>query len=206
MSISPGLSVADEDSPINPCISCHDTVTPGVVIQWQESKHSKVGVKCYVCHKARDDDPSGMEHNGFTVTAIVSPRYCQSCHALQVQQHREGLHDEAGLFSLSAYAVVDGEKVDGNVTYRQTATYKLSVADNNGDLTKDSKWIMQSDKDKLSMRIFQQNTIHGQVFESKQLGLDILMKITELVGRDLKTRSLLNGLSDDEKEKILKQI
>ena len=88
----------------------------------------------------------------------------------------------------------------------QTAAYKLSVVDNDGNLTKDSKWTMQSDKDKLSMRIFQQNTIHGQVFESKQLGLDILMKITELVGRDLKTRSLLNGLSDDEKEKILKEI
>ena len=88
----------------------------------------------------------------------------------------------------------------------QTAAYKLSVVDNDSNLTKDSKCIMQSDKDTLSVRIFQQNTIHGQVFQSKQLGLDILMKITELVGRDLKTRSLLNGLSDDEKEKILKQI
>jgi len=89
---------------------------------------------------------------------------------------------------------------------RQTSIYKLSVVDNDGNLTQDSKWIMQSDKEALCMRIFQQNTIHGQVFESKQLGLDILMKITELVGRDLKTRSLLDGLSDDEKEKILKEI
>ena len=124
MMIMPSLSAAEEDSPINPCISCHDTITPGAVEQWRESKHSRVGVKCYVCHQAKEDDPSGMDHNGFRVTAIVTPRHCESCHPLQVQQHREGLHDEAGLFSLSAYAVVSGEEVDGNVTLGQTANYK----------------------------------------------------------------------------------
>ncbi len=84
----------------------------------------------------------------------------------------------------------------------QTAAYKLSVVDNDSTLTQDSKWIMQSDKDKLSIRIFQQNTIHGQVLECKQLGTEILMKIVELVGRDLSTRSLLDGLSDEEKNEI----
>ncbi len=122
--IVPGLSIAEEDSPINPCISCHDTVTPGVVRQWHESKHSKIGVKCYVCHEAKEGDPSGFEHNDFMVTSVVSPKTCESCHPQQVEQFRNSLHDEAGFFSLSAYGLVGGEKVDGNVTLGQTANYK----------------------------------------------------------------------------------
>ncbi|NQU07256.1 MAG: hypothetical protein HQ583_01750, partial [Candidatus Abyssubacteria bacterium] len=89
---APVFSYAQEGSLIDPCISCHDEVTPGVVKQWQESKHGKVGVKCYVCHQAKESDPSGVEHNDFRVTAVVSPRYCESCHPLQVKQFHEGLH------------------------------------------------------------------------------------------------------------------
>ena len=121
---APVFSYAQEGSLIDPCISCHDEVTPGVVKQWQESKHSTAGVKCYACHEAKESDPSGVEHNDFRVTAVVSPRYCEGCHPLQVKQFREGLHDEAGLFSLSAYGIVAGEKVSGNVTLGQTANYK----------------------------------------------------------------------------------
>ncbi len=117
-----------ETTPITPCINCHDTVTPGVVKQWQESKHSKVGVKCYVCHQAKEGDPSGFDHNGFRVTAVVTPRYCESCHPKQVKEFRESLHDEAGLFSLSAYGVVSGEKVEGNVTMGQTRNYKTNFS------------------------------------------------------------------------------
>ncbi|NOZ83012.1 MAG: hypothetical protein GXN98_04275, partial [Euryarchaeota archaeon] len=75
-----------------PCISCHDTVTPGIVKQWEESKHSKVGVKCYVCHQAKEDDPSGFEHMGYRVTAVVSPRYCESCHPKQVEEFSRSKH------------------------------------------------------------------------------------------------------------------
>jgi len=123
----PGVASAEE-SPISPCINCHDTVTPGIVKQWQESKHSKVGVKCYVCHKAREDDPAGFDHNGFRVTTIVTPRYCESCHPEQVKEFRESMHDEAALFSLSAYGVVSGEKVEDNVTMGQTKNYKTNFS------------------------------------------------------------------------------
>ena len=118
------LWAEEGDSPIDPCISCHDTVTPAIVKQWQDSKHSKVGVKCYVCHRAKEDDPAGFEHNGFRVTALVSPRYCESCHAKQVQEFRESMHDEAGLFSLSSYGVVGEETRDGAVSGGQTRNYK----------------------------------------------------------------------------------
>lgn len=120
--------VTDIDSPIAPCISCHDTVSPGIIKQWQNSKHSKVGVKCYVCHQAKDDDPAAMEHEGFKITAVVTPRYCESCHSKQVQEFRESLHDEAALFAMSAYGVVSGEKVEDGVTMGQTKNYKANFS------------------------------------------------------------------------------
>ncbi|NOX20249.1 MAG: hypothetical protein GXO99_03165 [Nitrospirae bacterium] len=117
-------SLTEAMNPTDPCITCHETVTPGIVKQWNESKHSKVGVKCYVCHKAKDDDPAGFDHNGYRVTVIVTPKYCESCHPKQVKEFKESMHDEAGLFSLSSYGIVSGEKVEDNVTMGQTRNYK----------------------------------------------------------------------------------
>ncbi len=106
------------------CISCHKTHTPGIVSQWHESKHGKNDVSCASCHEAMKGDPAGMEHNGFKVTAVVSPAYCNKCHPDAVKEFKESMHDEAGLFSLSAYGIVNGEKIDDNVTLGQTKNYK----------------------------------------------------------------------------------
>jgi hypothetical protein len=67
-------------SPIDPCLACHMKETPKVVKQWQAGKHSKVGVKCYVCHFAEADNPDGMEHNGFFVVTGLKSTTCESCH------------------------------------------------------------------------------------------------------------------------------
>ena len=95
--LSPAIAVA-EGTPGAKCISCHDTVTPGIVKQWEDSKHSKVGVKCYLCHKARKGDPSGYDHNGFYVTAVPSPRYCGSCHSKEVEEYSNSKHAWAAFF------------------------------------------------------------------------------------------------------------
>ncbi len=121
--------VAGAQNPTDPCISCHDTVTPGIVKQWQESKHSKVGVKCYVCHRAKDDDPAGFNHNGYRVTALVTPKYCQSCHAKEVEEFKNSLHAVAGFFPLSAYGVRSGEKVTkDNITIGMNYNYKTNFS------------------------------------------------------------------------------
>ncbi|RME86927.1 MAG: hydroxylamine oxidoreductase [Planctomycetota bacterium] len=82
----------EREIPINPCITCHEEETPGIVQDWRLSKHSKVGVKCYVCHKAKADDPSGYEHEGFRITAVPSPRYCSSCHEQAVKEFSKSKH------------------------------------------------------------------------------------------------------------------
>jgi hypothetical protein len=99
------VQAASADAPIDPCLGCHDAATPGVVGQWQESKHSQVGVKCYVCHHVGEDDPAGFEHNTFRVTAGVSLNTCESCHPGQAQKFRDSMRDEAGHFSHSPIPV-----------------------------------------------------------------------------------------------------
>ncbi len=123
---APVSLAADEGSPIDACVNCHQDVSPGVVIQWEKSKHAQVGVKCYVCHSADDNDPSGFEHEGFRVTSVVGPKHCEGCHSQQVEEFKNSLHDEAGFFSASSYGITGGEKVQGNVTFGETANYKTN--------------------------------------------------------------------------------
>ena len=79
-SIGTGSAVCATESPIDPCLDCHADETAGVVKQWEGGKHSKTGVKCYVCHYAEVDDPNGMEHEGYFVITGVSIATCESCH------------------------------------------------------------------------------------------------------------------------------
>jgi len=113
--------------PGSPCLDCHKQVTPGIVADWQKSKHAAVGVKCYVCHLAHDDDPAGRDHFGYRVTPIVSPKYCEGCHPKEVKEFRNSLHDEAAFFAMSAYATEDGKVVDG-VTVGKNKNYKTNFA------------------------------------------------------------------------------
>ncbi|MGD2079720.1 MAG: multiheme c-type cytochrome, partial [Nitrospirota bacterium] len=106
------------------CVSCHEGVTPGVVKQWHDSAHSGSGVLCFSCHEAEETDPSGRDHNGYRITPVVTPKHCQGCHPREVEEFRDSMHDEAGLFSLSSYAVVGEEVTRGNVTIGETKNYK----------------------------------------------------------------------------------
>lgn len=67
-------------SPIDPCLDCHSKETAKIVAQWESGKHSKTGVKCYVCHFAEADNPEGMEHNTFFIVTEVDVSTCESCH------------------------------------------------------------------------------------------------------------------------------
>jgi len=84
-------------SPIDPCLGCHMKETPKVVEQWEAGKHSKVGVKCYVCHFAEADNPDGEEHNGFFVVTAMSPATCESCHPEDGDVLRQKFSAENGM-------------------------------------------------------------------------------------------------------------
>jgi hypothetical protein len=89
--IYPTIISAEED-PSDKCVKCHGSMTPGIVAQWDDSKHSDAGVGCFLCHEARAGDPSGYKHNGFKITAVPSPRYCEGCHPKEVEENSKSKH------------------------------------------------------------------------------------------------------------------
>ena len=77
------------------CLACHND-KPGMVKQWEDSKHFDAGVGCYECHRADEGDVDAIKHNTFTVAVIVSPKDCASCHPEQVAQQESSHHAKAG--------------------------------------------------------------------------------------------------------------
>ncbi len=87
------------------CIACHRELSPSFVHEWQISSHAKKGVDCYSCHKAEKSDPDAMDHNGFTIAVLVTPKDCGRCHAKEVTEMTGSHHAMAGdiLNSLDNY-------------------------------------------------------------------------------------------------------
>jgi len=72
------------------CVNCHKTVTPGIVSDWQLSKHSQNEVDCSVCH--------GGEHTSTTDVVkakIPTPETCAGCHSERFEQFKGGKHAAA---------------------------------------------------------------------------------------------------------------
>jgi len=72
------------------CVNCHKTVTPGIVSDWQLSKHSQNDVDCSVCH--------GGEHTSATDVVkakIPTPETCAGCHSERFEQFKGGKHAAA---------------------------------------------------------------------------------------------------------------
>ncbi|MCK4507346.1 MAG: cytochrome c3 family protein, partial [Desulfuromonadales bacterium] len=77
------------------CLGCHEGM-PGIVMQWEDSAHWNAGVGCYECHKAENDDVDAMNHNGFSIAIIVSPRDCGQCHPKETAEQEASHHAQAG--------------------------------------------------------------------------------------------------------------
>jgi hypothetical protein len=69
------------------CVSCHLEVTPGIVSDWQLSKHSRNLVTCSVCH--------GVEHmseDDVDLVWPIKPSWCGKCHESRWHQFKAGKH------------------------------------------------------------------------------------------------------------------
>lgn len=93
------------------CLSCHKD-KPGMVKQWEDSKHFDAGVGCYECHKAEEGDVDALDHNTFKVAVIVSPRDCASCHPEEAAQQEGSHHAKAGDILNTADGVL-GQTIGG---------------------------------------------------------------------------------------------
>ena len=98
------------------CLSCHVTETKGIYQEWGTSKHYRANVGCFECHKADKTDPDAMEHEGYLISVIVSPKDCSNCHANEVKEFSESHHSKAGtiLGSLDNYLA---DIVEGNTNF-----------------------------------------------------------------------------------------
>lgn len=69
---------------------------PGILNQWQAGTHWQAGVGCYECHIAQKGETDAMDHNGFWVATIVSPKDCAKCHPKESAEQEASHHAKAG--------------------------------------------------------------------------------------------------------------
>ncbi|MFZ0449233.1 MAG: multiheme c-type cytochrome [Desulfatiglandaceae bacterium] len=72
------------------CVTCHESVTPGIVSDWRLSKHSKNEVTCSVCHGDYHSSDEDIEK-----ARPVTPDRCILCHQVQGDQFKAGKHAQA---------------------------------------------------------------------------------------------------------------
>jgi len=94
------------------CIECHEADMPGLVKEWRHSRHYAADVACYECHAATPGDADAVEHNGYNIAVIVSPKDCSKCHQQEFDEFQASHHADAGKI-LGSLDNVLGEVVEG---------------------------------------------------------------------------------------------
>jgi hypothetical protein len=101
------------------CLECHRIIHPGIVADWQRSRHAQVAPKtamavsglglkvsstavpdalqetavgCAECHTLRPKEHADtFEHNGYDIHVVVSPGDCRTCHAQEADQYTRNI-------------------------------------------------------------------------------------------------------------------
>lgn len=114
------------------CLGCHKDINTGMYQEWGESKHFGANVGCYECHKAEKGEADAIDHNGFSIAVIVSPKDCSRCHAKEVEEFEGSHHSKAGQIMGSLDNTL-AEVVEGNKGMKTEAFPKgVSAAAVNG--------------------------------------------------------------------------
>ena len=90
------------------CLTCHRTVTSYVVAEWERSKHHDKNVGCFDCHSSDSFNPAAYEHQGKTISALVSPNQCSRCHANVVKEYEGSIHSKSGLIAQAGTSLGGG--------------------------------------------------------------------------------------------------
>jgi hypothetical protein len=72
------------------CVTCHKEVSPGIVTDWQLSKHSLNDIDCSACHGDGHASAADVDK-----VLIPTPETCAECHETQVEQFTRGKHAAA---------------------------------------------------------------------------------------------------------------
>ncbi|WP_054029644.1 multiheme c-type cytochrome [Desulfatitalea tepidiphila] len=120
ISIAPAMGAQPPISPdTEACIECHLVYHPGIIADWQRSRHANTTVQealtvqglakkvssgqvpealrttsvgCAECHGMRGDAHADtFEHNGYDIHVVVSPDDCATCHAEERKQYKDNI-------------------------------------------------------------------------------------------------------------------
>jgi hypothetical protein len=69
------------------CVDCHKSSNPGIVADWQLSKHGQAGIDCAVCHSSQHSSAGDVDK-----VQIPTPDTCALCHIDKVTQYKAGKH------------------------------------------------------------------------------------------------------------------
>ncbi len=142
------------------CIDCHISVTPGIVKDWETSRHSRVILKdallkpvlqkrvsgqsvpgkfhdhvvgCYECHSQNTEKhKDSFEHFGYTINVIVTPADCSTCHPAEVSQYKNSKKANAhnNLMSNPVYHLLVN-----TINSSQNISNDKIISENPGDIT-----------------------------------------------------------------------
>ena len=101
------------------CIGCHSSIHPGIVSEWQNSRHAKItpkealavkgvarkvssttvpeslqniAVGCAECHMLRAEfHADTFDHADYRIHLVVSPDDCKTCHATESEQYAKNI-------------------------------------------------------------------------------------------------------------------
>lgn len=105
------------------CLECHSYATPGIVADWERSRHSQISpamaleadeagrrisaekvpakyahnaIGCAECHLRPDAvHPDNFQHDAYKVHVVVSPPDCAMCHPKEAEQYKQNLMSHA---------------------------------------------------------------------------------------------------------------
>ncbi len=133
------------------CIGCHISISPGIVADWERSRHAETSpgealkqsglekkvssekipeqlldyaVGCSECHTMNyDKHQDTFEHNGYDVHVVVTPVDCSTCHSQETEQFSRSMmaHAYGNLVHNSLYQDFM-KSVNGHQTFADMTT------------------------------------------------------------------------------------
>ena len=77
------------------CAGCHRKTSAALTQQWKDSAHAAAGVNCMDCHIAEKTDVDAIDHEGYIIATVVSPKDCGRCHEQEYKEQEGSVHAEA---------------------------------------------------------------------------------------------------------------